>query len=84
MHPKYTWVHFLFNRICKKNQLFQIMFHQMRHSHASILFEAGANVKDVHERFVHTNISTTLNIYMHVTDVKREKTAELFANYMEG
>ncbi|MET1029657.1 MAG: tyrosine-type recombinase/integrase [Domibacillus tundrae] len=60
------------------------MTDQLRYSHASMLFEAGANVKDVQERLSHGDINTTLNIYTHVTDMKREKTADMFAKYMEN
>jgi integrase len=72
------------NALCKKHHLHRISVHQMRHSHASMLIEAGANVKDVQERLGHADIKTTLNIYTHVTDTQREKTADLFAHYMEN
>jgi site-specific recombinase XerD len=49
-----------------------------------MLFESGANVKDVQERLGHTDITTTLNIYTPVTDTQREKTADLFTKYMEN
>lgn len=70
--------------LCRKHQLHRITVHQMRHSHASMLFEAGANVKDVQERLGHADIKTTMNIYTHVTTTQREKTADMFAKYMKN
>ena len=56
----------------------------MRYSHASMLFEGGAIVKDIPERLGHADIKTTLNIYTHVTNTQRKKTADMFAKYMEN
>lgn len=49
-----------------------------------MLFEAGANVKDVQEKLGHADINTTLSIYTYATDTQREKTADMFAKYMEN
>lgn len=45
----------------------QITVHGFRHTHASLLFESGATVKEVQQRLGHANFKTTLNIYVHVT-----------------
>ncbi|MDO4924845.1 MAG: tyrosine-type recombinase/integrase [Turicibacter sp.] len=42
-------------------------FHDLRHSHASLLLEAGVNVKVIQERLGHSNIGTTLDVYSHVS-----------------
>ncbi|WP_268384109.1 tyrosine-type recombinase/integrase [Bacillus haynesii] len=47
-----------------KNKLHRITIHGFRHSHASILFEAGASIKEVQARLGHKEIQTTMNIYM--------------------
>jgi len=39
----------------------------LRHTHATLLMKAGANPKIVQERLGHSTISTTMNIYSHVT-----------------
>lgn len=56
--------------------------HEFRHTHAGLLFAAGASIKDVQSRLGHTDIQTTMDIYTHVTDEAKEKTAELFQKYM--
>lgn len=53
-------------------------FHSLRHTHATMLIEAGANIKDVSERLGHTSIETTLQIYTHKTKRMEKETVELF------
>ncbi|MDU2066276.1 MAG: tyrosine-type recombinase/integrase [Sporomusaceae bacterium] len=45
----------------------------LRHTHATILIENGANVKDVQARLGHTNIETTLGKYIHATQKMAER-----------
>lgn len=76
-----------FNDILKRvykqfPHLKQIKIHGFRHTHASLLFESGASVKDVQERLGHSDIKTTMNIYTHVTDKQQEETAMKFAEFM--
>ncbi|MBA1159584.1 MULTISPECIES: site-specific integrase [Bacillus subtilis group] len=71
------------NRMIAKNKLHRITVHGLRHSHASVLFEAGASLKEVQARLGHKEIQTTMNIYTHVTKTAKEKTAETFKKYME-
>ncbi|MBO1515324.1 tyrosine-type recombinase/integrase [Metabacillus sp. BG109] len=70
--------------IFEKHKEFQpITIHGFRHTHASILFEAGASIKDVQVRLGHTDIQTTMNIYTHVTNTAKEKVTNLFKSYMD-
>ncbi|MCP3033146.1 site-specific integrase [Halobacillus sp. A1] len=70
-------------RVYQKNpELPQINVHAFRHTHASLLFAAGASIKDVQARLGHTDIQTTMDIYTHVTDEAKEKTGEMFQKYM--
>ena len=40
-------------------------FHDLRHTHATLLIANGINMKTVSSRLGHSNISTTMNIYTH-------------------
>ena len=53
-------------------------FHSLRHTHATMLIEAGANVKNVQARLGHTRIETTLQTYVHDTEKMGEESVELF------
>ncbi|MBF0713552.1 site-specific integrase [Gemella sp. GH3] len=63
-------------------QLKKISIHDFRHTHASLLFDSGASIKEVQERLGHADVKTTMNIYTHVTEKQQEKTANRFAEYM--
>lgn len=71
----------LYNR---NPDLRRISIHGFRHTHATLLLEAGLNIKDVQERLGHKNVQVTLDIYSHVTQQKKQKTAEKFADYLES
>lgn len=70
------------NEILRKYSQYNITPHGFRHTHASLLFEAGASIKQVQERLGHTNINTTLEIYTHVTKEAEKESAEKFLKYM--
>ena len=53
-------------------------FHAMRHSHSTLLIEAGATVKAVQERLGHSRAETTMEIYSHVTKKQKNEAVELF------
>lgn len=52
-------------------------YHCLRHTFATLLIEQGANIKDVSVLLGHTNIKTTMNIYVSVTDNMREETINI-------
>lgn len=52
-------------------------FHSLRHKHATMLSENGANIKDIQKRLGHKNIETTLQTYAHDTDKMQENTANI-------
>jgi integrase len=54
----------------------------LRHTHATLLLQAGVNPKIVQERLGHSNISTTLDIYSHVTPTIQAEAVDRFADWM--
>lgn len=67
---------------CKQKNHKVITHHGFIHTHCSLLFEAGASIKEVQDRLGHTDVQTTMNIYAHVTEKKKEETAQKFASYI--
>lgn len=55
--------------------------HSFRHTHASLLFESGATIKDVQARLGHSNINTTMDIYTHVTKTSERKSIDDLSKY---
>jgi len=65
-------------------ELPRITIKGLRHTHATILLEAGIPAKVVQERLGHSNYSTTMNIYSHVTESMQDDAVELFAKAVNG
>ncbi|HBG4972594.1 TPA: site-specific integrase [Clostridioides difficile] len=53
-------------------------FHSLRHTHATMLLEAGANIKDIQKRLGHNKIATTMDTYSHVTNKMKTETVNIF------
>ncbi len=55
----------------------------LRHTHATLLLESGAHAKVVQERLEHSNISTTMNIYSHVTPTMQDDALQRLTSYVK-
>jgi len=58
--------------------------HSFRHTHGSLLAEAGVSLERIMERLGHTDDKTTKNIYLHTTQSVRRSDAEKFGNLMQS
>ena len=72
-----------FAKVLKKAGLPHIRFHDLRHSHATLLLKAGIHAKIVSERLGHANIGITLDTYSHVLPGLQERAAERFDEMLE-
>ena len=55
-----------FNRLVAKAGVKSITFHDLRHTHATLLLVAGIHPKVVSERLGHYSVALTLDLYSHV------------------
>jgi integrase len=62
----------------------RIRFHDVRHSHASLLLAAGEPVKVVSERLGHASPTITLTIYAHVMPGQQQGAAATFGRLLAG
>ena len=69
-------------RLSKKTDI-PFSMHTFRHTHATILLEAGVSAKDIQTRLGHSDISITLNTYVKSTELNQRKAAEVFENYVQ-
>ena len=60
----------------KKKQGLACRFHDLRHTHATMLLRQGVHPKVVQERLGHANVSITLDIYSHLTANMQQEAAE--------
>ncbi|MGG0666946.1 site-specific integrase [Lederbergia citrisecunda] len=65
-----------------KYKLGTITTHGLRHTHCSLLFEAGANLKEVQDRLGHSDVKTTMDIYTHVSQKAKEEAINKFDSFM--
>ena len=56
-------------------------FHDFRDTHATRLIEAGADVKAVSKRLGHSNIRTTYEIYVRVTNKMKDDVVDKFEQF---
>lgn len=80
-----TYVSHRFTELVKsQNQLRKITFHGLRHTHASMLFAGGASSQEISKRLRHTRVATTDDIYIHVDEDIKKKTAEILDRPLFG
>ncbi len=65
-------------RLIKRLGYPHIRFHDMRHTHATLMLKQGISPKVIQERLGHATISTTLDIYSHVTPGMQRQAVESF------
>lgn len=56
--------------------------HSFRHTHASLLAEAGVSLDEIVDRLGHSADGITRRIYLHVTQKRRKEVAEQFADFI--
>ena len=56
--------------------------HTFRHTHCSLLFEAGASIKEIQERLGHSNPTVTLSVYTHLNKNKTKDTVNKFIAHL--
>lgn len=64
-----------FPRLCEKNGLRRVRFHDLRHSCGSLLLAKGAVVKEIQSWLGHANYQLTADTYLHVLPESKEKLA---------
>ena len=64
-----------FRELLERRGLPKIRFHDLRHTAGSLLINQGQSVKQVQEFLGHEQVSTTLDIYTHLTRESKKDTA---------
>ena len=80
VHPEF--LSRTFDRVVKSSGLPVIRFHDIRHTHATLLLKAGVPVKVVSERLGHATPGFTLNVYQHVVPGMQAEAAVTFSRLL--
>ena len=73
--PSHQWTKFL-----NRHDLPKIRLHDLRHTAAMLLREAGADMKTIQERLRHARLSTTADMYTHESEVISREAADKLEN----
>jgi integrase len=65
------------SRVVNYELMIKFDFHSLRHTHATMLLESGANIKDIQKRLGHSKLLTTMDTYSHVTDKMESETVNI-------
>lgn len=65
-----------YQKLIKEANLPYIKFHELRHTSATLMLQAGTNLKIVQNRLGHSQISLTLDTYSHVLPNMQDEVAE--------
>lgn len=61
-----------------------LMPHSLRHTHTSLLAEAGVSLPEIMERLGHKDDETTRTVYMHVTKTMKLEASRKFSELMKS
>ncbi|HHW14436.1 MAG TPA: site-specific integrase, partial [Firmicutes bacterium] len=73
-----------FKRLLSRAKLPPIRFHDLRHTHASLMLAQGVNLKVVSERLGHSTVAITGDIYSHVLPTLQEQAAAVLETALFG
>lgn len=62
----------------------KITAHTFRHTHTSLLIEAGVGIKEIQDRLGHSDMKTTLGIYAHMTKEMESMATMKFSAFMQA
>jgi integrase len=58
--------------------------HSLRHTHTSLLAEAGVSLEQIMDRLGHTDDQITKNVYLHVTKDMKKEASQKFSELMRS
>lgn len=68
----------------KNRTTFLIRPHDMRHTFATILFEAGVSIKDAQYYLGHASTKMTMDLYTHYTEERKKKARIALVGFLDG
>ncbi len=72
-----------FKQVLEANNLPSIRFHDLRHSHASLLLSQKVSPKVISERLGHSNINITMDLYSHIYEATNVEVANNFDVFLK-
>ncbi|EON71803.1 tyrosine-type recombinase/integrase [Lysinibacillus sphaericus] len=70
------------NKLKKELQI-PFNFHSLRHTHATMLMENGAKIKDIQARLGHSRSAITIDTYSHLTEKMQKESVDIFERALD-
>ena len=61
-----------------------VHFHELSHTYATMLYDAGVDVKSAQKFLGHADITTTLRIYTHLSEQKEQAAIDALNVHLTG
>ena len=71
-----------FKRLCREAGIEGVRFHDLRHTHATMMLAAGVPVHVVQSRLGHESVQTTVDIYGHVMRSSDADASDTFTEFL--
>ena len=71
------------SRVVNYELMILFNYHSLRHTHATMLLEAGANIKEIQERLGHSKLATTMDTYSHITSKLKQDSVDRFESMIK-
>lgn len=69
-----------YHEFLRRYGITEVRFHDLRHTFASLLLETGQSMKMVQEILGHSTITTSMDLYAHVTQTAKDRAIESLNN----
>lgn len=74
----------IFARLLKRLGIPQVVFHGLRHTFATRCIECGCDIKTVSAILGHSNVATTMNLYVHPNQDHKRKCMDRLSKFIGG
>lgn len=82
IYPNRTNLQLVLTKHLKQAGLPRFTFHAFRHTHASLLLNAGISYKELQHRLGHSTLAMTMDIYSHLSKEKEKDAVNFFEKAM--
>ena len=73
-----------FKKLAPEAGVGKLKFHDLRHTHASLMLSENVNLKVTSERLGHGSIAITADLFSHVQPTVQEEAAQRFGDAWSG
>ncbi|HEL1585273.1 TPA: site-specific integrase [Streptococcus suis] len=83
IYPSRENLRYRLHHILRKSGIAKAGYHAFRHTHASLLLNAGVPYKQLQLRLGHATLQMTMDIYAHLSEESLKETATIFEQSMK-